>query len=167
LLLELYDELRRLAEQKMARENSPQTLQATALVHEVWLRLGEGRQVGWQNRAHFFAISAQLMRQILVDFARAAHSLKRGGDVLQVSLDEALVLTNEREGSLVAIDEALKILAKVDPRKSKVVELRYFGGLSVEETAEVLNVSCDTVKRDWRLAKAWMLREISEKGKDS
>lgn len=163
----VYEELRRLAHRYMGRENPGHILQTTALVDEAYLRMAGSQPSDWQNRAHFFAISAQLMRQILVDFARAAHSQKRGGDIPPVSLDEALVLTNERESNLVAIDDALKILAEVDPRKSKVVELRYFGGLSVEETAEVLKVSTDTVKRDWRLAKAWLLREISEGGKPS
>lgn len=157
----VYEELRRLAHRYMGRENPGHVLQTTALVDEAYLRMVGAQPADWQNRAHFFAISAQLMRQILVDFARAAHSQKRGGNVPQVSLDEALVLTNERESSLVAVDEALKLLAEVDPRKAKVVELRYFGGLSVDEAAEVLKVSPDTVKRDWRLAKAWLLREIS------
>jgi RNA polymerase sigma factor (TIGR02999 family) len=163
----VYEELRRLAHRYMGRENPGHILQTTALVDEAYLRMAGSQPSDWQNRAHFFAISAQLMRQILVDFARAAHSQKRGGDIPQVSLDEALVLTTEQESNLVAIDEALKVLADVDPRKAKVVELRYFGGLSVEETAEVLKVSGDTVKRDWRLAKAWLLREISEGGKHS
>ncbi len=163
----VYEELRRLAHRYMGRENPGHILQTTALVDEAYLRMAGSQPSDWQNRAHFFAISAQLMRQILVDFARAAHSQKRGGNVPQVSLDEALVLTTEQESNLVAIDDALKVLAEVDPRKAKVVELRYFGGLSVEETAEVLKVSSDTVKRDWRLAKAWLLREISEGGKHS
>src|SRR5260370_20931962 len=135
------------------------TLQATALVNEAYLRLVNSRQVNWKNRAHFFAISAQLMRQILVDYARARRSQKRGGGVPKVTLDEALMGPQEKRHDLVALDDALKALAGVDPRKSRVVELRFFGGLSVEEAAEVLQVSPDTVLRAWRLAKAMRARE--------
>jgi RNA polymerase sigma factor (TIGR02999 family) len=157
----VYQELRRLARRYMARESPGQTLQATALVHEAYLRLIEQRLVSWQNRAHFYAISAQMMRRILVDRARARHFEKRGGEAPRISLDEALVC-QEREPNLVALDDALKSLAVLDPRKSRVVEMRYFGGLSVEESAEVLKVSPDTVMRDWKLAKVWLLRELSK-----
>jgi RNA polymerase sigma factor (TIGR02999 family) len=146
----------------MGREREGHSLQATALVHEAYLRLIDAPQINWQNRAHFFAVSAQLMRHILVDFARARHNLKRGGDLKRVSLDEALVIAEEQQADLVALDEALTNLASMDERKSRVVELRFFGGLSLEETAEVLKVSADTVMRDWRLAKLWLLREISK-----
>lgn len=158
----VYQELRRLAKRYMAREHPGQTLQATALVHEAYLRLIEQRLVSWQNRAHFFAISAQMMRRILVDRARARHYDKRGGEACRISLDEALVVGPEREQDLVALDDALRSLATLDPRKSRVVELRFFGGMSVEESAEVLSVSVDTVMRDWKLAKVWLLRELSK-----
>jgi len=134
----------------------------TALVNEAYLRL-VSNQASWQNRAHFFAISAQLMRQILVDFARIRHQWKRGGEVQRVSLEEAMVSPQGRGADLVALDDSLTALAAVDPRKSRMVELRFFGGLSVEETAEVLNVSTDTILRDWRLAKMWLLREMSHR----
>jgi RNA polymerase sigma factor (TIGR02999 family) len=137
-------------------------LQATALVNEAYLRLVNSRQVNWQNRAHFFAISAQLMRRILVDYARARGYQKRGGGIPKVTLDEALMGLEEKGRDLVDLDDALKTLAGVDPRKSKVIELRFFGGLSVEETAEVLKVSPETVLRDWRLAKAWLTREMGK-----
>jgi RNA polymerase sigma factor (TIGR02999 family) len=156
----VYRELHRLAHRYMGLENPGHTLQTTALVNEAYLRLVDSNAT-WQNRAHFFAISAQLMRQILVDFARRHHQLKRGGQVNRVSLDEALVSAKVADADLVSLDDALKALAGVDPRKSQVVELRFFGGLSVEETAEVLKVSTDTVLRDWRLAKLWLLREMS------
>ena len=163
----VYQELHRLAKNYMGRERSGHTLQTTALVNEAYLRLIDTPHVRWQNRAHFFAVSAQLMRRILVDFARARHNLKRGGQVQQVSLDEALVVSTGWDADLVALDDALQALAKIDPRKSQVVEMRFFGGLSVEETAEVLKVSPDTVMRDWRLAKIWLLRELSkEKGNE-
>jgi RNA polymerase sigma factor (TIGR02999 family) len=150
----------------MGREHAGHTLQATALVHEAYLRLIDSSRVRWQNRAHFFAVSAQLMRRILVDFARSRHYLKRGGDAPRVSLAEAFEVAGEQDADLVALDDALQNLASVDPRKSQVVELRFFGGLSVEETAEVLQVSPDTVMRDWRLAKLWLLREISKGDRD-
>jgi RNA polymerase sigma factor (TIGR02999 family) len=156
----VHDELRRLARRYMARERPGHTLQATALVNEAYLRLIEVRQVQWQNRAHFFAMSARTMRRILVEFARARGNEKRGGDIKKVSLDEALVVTKEPGQDLVALDDALTELAKVHPRKSRVVELRFFGGLSLEETAEALHVSVDTVKRDWRFAKLWLVREL-------
>lgn len=158
----VYQELRRMAKRYMARENPGQTLQATALVHEAYLRLIEQRLVSWQNRAHFFAISAQMMRRILVDRARARHYDKRGGEVSRISLDDALVVGRDKEPNLIDLDDALKTLAVFDPRKSRVVEMRYFGGLSVEESAEVLKVSVDTVMRDWKLAKVWLLRELSK-----
>jgi RNA polymerase sigma factor (TIGR02999 family) len=156
----VHDELRRLAHQYMDRERAGHPLQTTALVNEVYLRIVGCSRVRWQNRAHFFAISAQLMRRILVDFARARQKLKRGGDVVHVTFDEALTVSHEPNAALIALDEALQALAAVDERKSKVVELRFFGGLSVDETAEVLKVSAITVLRDWALAKAWLLREL-------
>lgn len=159
----VYKELHRLAHRYMSFENPGHTLQTTALVNEAYLRLVSNR-ADWQNRAHFFAISATLMRQILVDFARSRHQLKRGGKVQRVSLDEATVGTEEPDADLVALDDALTALAVVDPRKSRVVELRFFGGLSLEETAKVIKVSRLTVTRDWRLAKLWLLRELSHKG---
>jgi RNA polymerase sigma factor (TIGR02999 family) len=164
LLPLVHQELRRLARRYMFGERPGHTLQTTALVNEAYLRLVNSRQVNWQNRAHFFAISAQLMRRILVDYARAHGYQKRGGGVPKVTLDEALMGPQEKGHDLVALDDALKALADVDPRKSKVVELRFFGGLSVEETAEVLKVSPDTIMRDWRLAKAWLAREMGKAG---
>jgi len=161
----VYEELRLLAHRYMRGECANHTLQTTALVNEAYLRLIDGKQVTWQNRAHFFAVSARLMRRILVDWARSSESQKRGGRPQQVTLDEALIVSRERSEDLVALDEALRDLAEVDSRKSEVVELRFFGGLSVEETAEVLKVSQDTVLRDWRLAKLWLLRKLcGEKG---
>lgn len=159
----VYEELHRLARRYMANERSGHTLQATALVNEAYLRLVDSKNVRWQNRAHFFAVSAQLMRRILVDFARSRHYQKRGGEARQVSLDEALVVSRERGSDLVALDDALNALAALDPRKSRVVELRFFGGLTVEETAEALEVSPDTVLRDWKFAKTWLLRELTGK----
>jgi RNA polymerase sigma-70 factor (ECF subfamily) len=158
----VHQELRRLARRYMFGERPGHTLQTTALVNEAYLRLVNSRQVNWQNRAHFFAISAQLMRRILVDYARSRGYQKRGGGVPKVTLDEMLMGPQEKGHDLVALDDALKALAGVDPRKGKVVELRFFGGLSVEETAEVLKVSPDTVLRDWRLAKAWLAREMGK-----
>jgi RNA polymerase sigma-70 factor (ECF subfamily) len=160
LLPLVYDELRRLAGYYMKGERVGHTLQATALVNEAYLRLIEVRQVRWQNRAHFFAIAARLMRRILVDAARARGYQKRGAGAPVVSLDEALLVPTGPETDLVALDEALAALAAVDERKSRVVELRYFGGLTLEETAEALDVSRDTVKRDWKMAKLWLLREL-------
>ncbi|HEU4522718.1 MAG TPA: sigma-70 family RNA polymerase sigma factor [Thermoanaerobaculia bacterium] len=156
-------ELRRLAHSYMARERSGHTLQTTALLNEAYLRLVDSNRVRWQNRAHFFAVSAQLMRRILVDFARARLRDKRGGDLVHVSLDDAPAILHQRDPDLVALDDALKTLAAFDERKSRVVELRFFGGLSVEETAEVLNVSPVTVMRDWGMAKAWLLRELDKR----
>src|ERR1700676_3868906 len=162
LLPLVHQELRRLARRYMFGERPGHTLQTTALVNEAYLRLVDSPHVNWQNRAHFFAVSAQLMRRILVDYARARGYQKRGGGVPKVTLDEALMGQQEKGHDLVALDDALKVLAGVDPRKSKVVELRFFGGLSVEETAEVLKVSPDTVLRDWRLAKAWLAQEMGK-----
>jgi RNA polymerase sigma-70 factor (ECF subfamily) len=162
LLPLVHQELRRLARRYMFGEHPGHTLQTTALVNEAYLRLVNSRQVNWQNRAHFFAISAQLMRRILVDYARTRGYQKRGGDVPKVTLDEALMGPKEKGHDLVALDDALKALADLDVRKAKGVELRFFGGLSVEETAEVLKVSPETVLRDWRLAKAWLAREMGK-----
>ncbi len=157
----VYDELRRLARRYMGRERSGHTLQTTALVNEVYLRMVDIKDVQWQNRAHFFAVSAQLMRRILVDFARSRGYQKRGGGVRRVSFDDAQDISVERSADLIALDDALNSLEKVDERKSRVVELRFFGGLSVSETAHVLKVSADTVMRDWKMAKVWLLREMS------
>jgi RNA polymerase sigma factor (TIGR02999 family) len=161
----VHDELRRIARRCMGGERPGHTLQATALVNEAYLRLIDVNQVRWQNRAHFFAMSARVMRRILVDFARARGNQKRGGGVQKVSLDEALVVAHEGGADLVALDDALQALETVHPRKSQVVELRFFGGLSLEETGEALHVSVDTVKRDWRFAKLWLLRELSGEGR--
>jgi len=155
----VYGELHRLAHHYMAGERTGHTLQSTALVNEAYLRLVQTNRVQWQNRAHFFGVSAQLMRRILVDFARSRQYAKRGGDVPMVSLDDAPVALAEC-AEMVALDDALTALSAVDPRKAQVVELRFFGGLSVEETAEVLKVSVETVHRDWRLAKVWLQREL-------
>jgi RNA polymerase sigma-70 factor (ECF subfamily) len=155
----VHQELRRVARHCMAGERKGHTLQATALINEAYLRLVDAQQVDWQDRTHFVAVAARLMRRILVDFARARRYQKRGGGAVQVTLDEAMLVL-ERGRDLVALDEALEALAKFDERKSRVIELRFFGGLSVEETATVLGVSADTVMRDWRLAKAWLMREM-------
>jgi RNA polymerase sigma factor (TIGR02999 family) len=166
----VHEELRRLAKRYMRRERgqrAARTLQTTALVNEAYLRLIDAQRVQWQNRAHFFAIAARLMRRILVDYARAQNYAKRGGGLPEVSLDDAPELAAERAHDLVALDDALDALSRIDERKSRVVEMRFFGGLSVEETAEVLKVSPDTVMRDWRLAKAWLLRELSGEGNDA
>jgi RNA polymerase sigma factor (TIGR02999 family) len=159
----VYRQLHLVAQRYMAGERSGHTLQTTALVNEVYLRLVDCGKVNWQDRAHFFAVSAQLMRRILIDFARSRGYLKRGGAVPHISLEEAPSVCNEPDVNLVALDDALKTLAAVDERKGKVVELKFFGGLSVEETAEVLRVSSDTVMRDWRLAKIWLVRELSQR----
>ncbi len=160
----VHEELRRLAHRYMRQERRRKghsiTLQTSALVNEAYLRLIDAGNVQWQNRAHFFAISAQLMRRILVDYARSRNYVKRGGEALRVSLEEAADFSAEQAPDLVALDDALNGLAKIDERKSRVVELRFFGGLSVAETAEVLKVSPDTVMRDWRLAKSWLLHEL-------
>ncbi len=156
----IYDELRRLARRYLKRERSGHSLQTTALVNEAYMRLVDYERMRWQNRAHFFAVSAQLMRRILVEHARH-HNLKRGGGVQHVSLEEAAVVGGDQDTDLVVLDDAMKALARIDPRKVQVVEMRFFGGLSVEETAEVLKVSPVTVKRDWRAAKAWLYRELT------
>jgi RNA polymerase sigma-70 factor (ECF subfamily) len=161
----VYSELRRLAKHHMRSERAGHTLQTTALIHEAYLRLVDADQVRLENRRHFFGAAARLMRQVLVDLARERRSRKRGGSAPQVSLDEALVVSPERDTSLLALDEALKALAEIDARKGQVVELRFFGGFSVEETAGALNVSVETVHRDWRLAKSWLLRRL--RGEDS
>ena len=158
----VYDELRRLARHFMRREREGHTLQTTALVNEAYLRLIDQRSVRWQNRAHFFAIAAQLMRRILVDHARSRRYAKRGGDARQVSFDEAAIVSRERSAELVAIDDALTDLAAHDPRKSQIVELRFFGGLNIKETAEVMGISPTTVQREWRSAKAWLYQAIRE-----
>jgi RNA polymerase sigma factor (TIGR02999 family) len=157
----IYEELRRMAKRCMDRQNPGHTLQTTALIHEAYLRLVDQKEVRWQNRAHFFAVAARAMRHILVDYTRARHAAKRGGEAVVVLLDEAAVASDERAAEFVALDDALESLAAVDQRKCQVVELRYFGGLSVEETAEVLKVSRETVMRDWRLARTWLLRELT------
>lgn len=157
----VYRQLHQIARRYMAGERSGHTLQTTALVNEAYLRLVDCKKVNWQDRAHFFAVSAQLMRRILIDFARSRGYLKRGGAIPHISLEEAPSVGSEPDLDLVALDDALKALSAVDERKSKVVELRFFGGLSVEETAEVLRVSTDTVLRDWKLAKMWLLRELN------
>ena len=156
----VHDELRRLARRHMAGERAGHTLQATALVNEAYLRLIEVNQVRWQNRAHFFAMASRVMRRILVDAARARGYQKRGAGAEKISLDEALLVSDEPPQDLIALDDALNALAAFDLRKSQVVEMRFFGGLSVEETAEALHVSADTVMRDWRLAKVWLVREL-------
>jgi RNA polymerase sigma factor (TIGR02999 family) len=163
LLPVVYRELYAMARRYMAAERPDHTLQASALVNEAYLRLVDVRQMQWQNRAHFFGVCAQLMRRILVDFGRRRHYLKRGGGVRPVNLSEDLVI-GAQTTNLVALDDALNALAAVDPRKVRVVELRFFAGMTVEETAEVLNVSVDTVVRDWRLAKVWLHRELEKAG---
>ena len=160
LLPLVYDELHRIARKHMGHENPGHSLQATALVNEAYMRLVDAQNIAWRDRTHFLAVSARIMRHILVDHARARHYQKRGGDAVRVVLDEALIVSNEPAQDLVALDDALAALAKFDDRKSRVIELRFFGGLSVEETASVLNVSADTVMRDWRLAKVWLQREM-------
>jgi RNA polymerase sigma factor (TIGR02999 family) len=155
----VYDELHRLARGYMRRERAGHSLQTTDLVNEAYMRLADYKQMQWQDRAHFFAVSAQVMRRILVEHARR-HNLKRGGNVEHVSLEEASVIGSGRNTDLVALDDAMKTLARLDPRKVQVVEMRFFGGLSVEETAEVLKVSPVTVMRDWTRAKAWLYREM-------
>jgi len=166
LLPVVYGELRRLAASYLRKERVGHTLQPTALVHEAYMRLVDQTQVQWQNRAHFFGVAAQMMRRILVDHARAHEAEKRGGEFQKLSLDENIDVSGERDVNLVALDDALNLLAEIDPQKMKIVELRFFGGLSVEETAEVLGVSVDTVMRDWKLAKVWLVRELSRGARD-
>jgi len=164
-LMPLVDrELHRLAHHYMRRENPGHTLQTTALVNEAYLRLIDQKHVHWKNRAHFFALAAQLMRRILVDHARGRQYAKRGGGVQRISFDEAMVVSQERGADLIALDEALDRLTAIDPRKSKVVEARFFGGLSVEETAEALHISPVTVMREWSMAKAWLYNSLSNEG---
>lgn len=162
----IYEELRRLAHRYMTQERPGHTLQTTAVVHEAYLRLIDQKHVQWQNRAHFFAIASQMMRRILITHAQSHAYAKRGGGALKVPLDEAAVLSQERASDLIALDEALKGLTAIDPRRSQVVELRFFGGLSNEEIAEVLNISTNTVTRDWNVAKAWLHREMSKEQED-
>ncbi len=157
----VFAELHRLARMQMSKERGGHVLQTTALVNEAYLKLMNSSQVDWQNRAQFFALAATMMRRVLVDIVRQRQFLKRGGSAMQVAFDEALAVPLRRPTDLVALDDALKSLAKLDERKSRVVELRFFGGLSIEETASVLGVSADTVKREWRAAKLWLRRELS------
>lgn len=159
LLPIVYDQLRRLARGYMKNERSDHTLQATALVHEAYIQLVDWKNVSWQNRAHFFAVAAQIMRKILVDHARTRKAQKRG-PAHKLELDEAISFRVEREVDLIALDDALSALVELDPTQAKIVELRFFGGLSIEETAHALNISASTVKREWTVAKAWLFREI-------
>lgn len=156
----IYGELRRIAGRYMRREQGEVVLQATALVHEAYMKLVEQRSVDWQSRGHFFAIAAQLMRRILVDHARKRIRLKRGGGRAPIQLDEGVALSPDRSSELIEMDAALSRLAKIDPRQAKIVELRFFAGLTVEETAEILGISAKTVKRDWSVAKAWLHGEL-------
>ena len=162
----VYEELRRLARRQMRSERSDHTLQATALVHEAYFRLVNQPERTWQNRTHFIRIAAQVMRRMLIDYARARRADKREGGLKRVPLEEPLLLTEEQSGELLALNEALDRLAQVDPRQSRVVELRFFGGLTVEETAEALDMSPKTVKRDWSVARAWLHREVKKSCRD-
>ena len=157
----VYDELHRLARRYMSDERPDHTLQTTALVNEAYLRLVDSSHATWEGRTHFFGVCAQVMRRILVDWARSRQALKRGGDVRVLDFDEALAATKQPGTDLVALDDALSALTAIDPRKGQVVELRFFGGLSVKETADVLKISPETVQRDWKLAKSWLRRELS------
>jgi RNA polymerase sigma-70 factor (ECF subfamily) len=163
----VYEELRRLANHYLRQERSDHTLQPTALVHEAYLKLIDQSRVDWQNRAHFFGVAAQSMRRILVDHARGHRASKRGGVQQKLTLDEAVDYSQSRDIDLVALDDALNLLAELDQRQSRIVELRFFGGLTIEETAEALGVSPATVKVDWSMAKAWLRREISRTGSDT
>jgi RNA polymerase sigma factor (TIGR02999 family) len=156
----VYEQLHRVAQREMRRERPGQTLQTTALVHEAYMRLVGAENLSWQNRAHFFAVSARMMRRILIDVARAKRNLKHGAGALQVTMDEALAISSEPSVDLIALDEALNRLTALHPRQSEIVEMRYFGGLKEEEIAEVLNVSLRTVQQDWRLARLWLYREL-------
>jgi RNA polymerase sigma-70 factor, ECF subfamily len=158
----IYQSLQKIARQHLRRENSPITLQTTALVHEAYLKMIDQHSVSWQNRSHFFAIASQAMRRILVDHARNQHRLKRGGEGEKVSLEDVDVASVSPDKNLLALDEALTQLEKLDPQQSKIVELRYFGGLSTEETAEVLKISARTVKRDWAMARGWLYRALTK-----
>lgn len=166
LLPLVYDELHRLAARYLRRERPDHTIQATALVNEAYLRLIEQRDTDWSNRAHFFAIAAQLMRRILVDHARAQHAAKRGGSACKLTIIEAMDLPDDRRRDIdmIALDDALNLLESKDPQKSRIIELRFFGGLTIEETAEVLGISLTTVKADWRLARAWLYRKLKNGG---
>ncbi len=164
LLPLVYDELRRLAAVYFSRERTDHTLQPTALVHEAYLRLIDQRETEWQNRAHFFGVAANMMRRILIDHARAHASEKHGGNRTRITLDKSVSFPNRNEIDLVAIDEALHVLAKLDETQSRIVELRFFGGLTIEETAEVLNISPATVKREWQMAKAWLYERMKDEG---
>jgi len=166
LIPAVYQELRRMADHYLRGEDSGHSLQPTALVHEAYLRLIDQTKVEWQNRAHFFGVAAQMMRRILIDHAKAKHRVKRGGTAVKVMLDENANFTQERASELLALDDALQRLARMDERKSRIVELRYFGGLTVEETAQVLGISDKTVMRDWNLAKAWLYRELTNNAAD-
>jgi len=159
----VYPELRRLAKRHMGREGPEHTLQTSALINEAYLKLVDQKSVQWQSRAHFFAVSAQVMRHILVDHARTRNYAKRGGGALKLPLDEALALTEQRAAQLIALDDALSDLSALDGRKSQIIELRFFGGLSLEETAEVMKISPSTVQREWRAAKAWLLHTMANK----
>jgi RNA polymerase sigma-70 factor, ECF subfamily len=158
----VHAELRRLAKNHMGRENPGHTLQTSALINEAYIRLVDQQNVPWQNRAHFFAVSAQVMRHILIDHARNHAYARRGGGARKVPLDEAMVLNDQRASELIALDDALQILANLDPRKGQIIELRFFGGLSIEETAEAMKISRITVTREWRSAKAWLRREMNK-----
>ena len=158
----IHQELRRIAHRYMSRERPGHTMQTTALVNEAYLKLVNREGVHWQNRAHFFAIASQLMRHILVDHARSHAYAKRGGGTQTISLDEALVVSQERAAEVVALDDVLKQLAEIDPQQSRIVELRFFGGLTIEETAVVLSLSPATIKREWTSAKAWLYHELAE-----
>jgi len=159
----VHDELRRIARNFMRRQNPGHTLQTTALVNEAFIRLVDSNRVNWQDRNHFFAISAQLMRRVLVDVARRKNSLKRGGERVQVTLDDKLNVSDEKETDIIALDEAMSLLAELNPRQSQIVELRYFGGLTEEQIADTLEISSRTVRRDWNLARAWLFRELNRK----
>ena len=158
----VHSELRRIAQRQMSQERPGHTLQATALVNEAYLKLAGHEGFDWQNRAHFFAVCAQVMRHILIDHARAHARDKRGGGMAKVSLNDALVVVEDQASHFIALDEALRMLERLDPQKGKIVELRYFGGLSVEEAAEVMNISPRTVRREWQRAKAWLYRMMTE-----
>jgi len=160
----VYGELRRIAQHFLQREKPGHTLQSTALVHEAYVRMVGQNLPEWQSRAHFFGIAAQLMRQILVDHARARQAAKRGGDVFKLSLDESTAMPEQRDLDLIALDDALKSLTELDPQQSRIVELRYFAGLTIEDTSEVLGISPATVKRDWATARAWLQREMMRGG---
>jgi RNA polymerase sigma factor (TIGR02999 family) len=159
----VYDELHRIASRYLRRERQGHTLQTTALINEAYMRIVDQNRVNWQSRAHFFGVAAQMMRRILVDHARSHLYAKRGGGAQKLTLDEAIATPQERELDLVALDDALTTLARVDPQQSRIIELRFFGGLTIQETAEVIGISPATVKRDWNMAKAWLYGEISNR----